>query len=134
VSLLTPAAADAIRATLGQLLAHTYTRTPTDPGAEDAWGDTPPAAGTPETGVACLYRPNRRLTLPDGSRVTLDEPNLRIAFDDPVDVGDRVSDVADMDGTIIAPGPFIVSALEPVAGLGELLQQRATLTGAEVAE
>lgn len=134
MSLLTHAAADAIRATLGQLRAHTYTRTPVDPSAEDAWGDTPPAAGTPETGVACLYRPNRRLTLPDGSRVTLDEPNLRVEPTDPLAVGDRVSDVADSDGTIVAPGPFTVQAIEPLAGLGELLQQRATLKGAEVAE
>lgn len=134
MSLLTSTQAAAIRADLGLLLAHTYTRTPVTQGAEDDWGDAADTAGTAATAQPCLYRAVQRLRVDDAGRVTVEVPTLRVSVTDVLAVGDRVSNICDQAGTVLIAGPLVVESIEPVAGLGALLQRRATLRGAQVAE
>lgn len=134
MSVLSTAQLASIRSTLGVLLAHTYTRTPVSQGTEDAWGDTADTAGAAVTGLPCLYQATQTLRQADGSRVTVETPSLRVAIDDPLAVGDRVSAIEDQDGTPLASGPFVVETIEPRAGLGADLQHHAILRYAAVAE
>lgn len=134
MSMLAASEAAGIRATLGLLRAHTYTRAAITQGSEGDWGQTPATPGTPATGLPCLYAPTTTLRTDDLGRVTLDQPSLRIPSTDALAVGDLVSDIRDQEGTLLLAGPLTVESIRPVAGLGANLQRRAILHGAGVAE
>jgi hypothetical protein len=107
---------------------------PITQGAEDAYGDTADTPGTARTSVACKYLPADTLRVDDDGRVTSRVPTLTVAYDDALAVGDRVSNIVDADGTVLAAGPMTVQSIIPSAGLGYTLKKTAVLAGAGVAE
>lgn len=123
-----------IRTDLLRLLNHSYSRTPITQGSQDAWGDAAATPGTVATAQPCLYSPVQTLRSDTGGRVTIDRPNIRVPPTDPLAVGDLVSAVVDQAGTSLVSGTFRVETLEPVAKFGFIVQKRAYLMAAQVAE
>lgn len=119
-----------LRRTFDSLLAHTYTRTPVT--VTDGPYGSETTTGAPVTGQPCRYRPTDRLRLADGARVTVSVPTLTVPHDDPIAVGDLVSDVRDSEGVVLLAGPLAVETIEASAGLGPVLQKRAVLRGGDV--
>lgn len=120
-----------LRRTFDSLLAHTYSRTPVTSAGDDGYGATT-TPGTTVTGQTCRYRPADRLRLDNGDRVTVSVPTLTVPHDDPISVGDLVSDVRDSDGVVLLAGPLAVESVEASAGLGPTLQKRAVLRGGDI--
>jgi hypothetical protein len=123
-----------LRTLTAPLLVHSYTRTPITQGSEDAWGDTADTAGTPVTALPCVLVWTDQFVNDDLGRRTIRTPQLYVPYDDTLTVGDRVSTVADAEGTTIAAGPMTVESLDPAAELGSSALRIATLRGATVAE
>lgn len=120
-----------LRRVFDGLLAHSYTLTPVTASADDGYGgDT--TEGAPVTGKTCRYRATDRLRLENGDRITVSTPVLTVPHDDPIKVGDMVSDVKDSDGVLLLAGPIAVETIEASAGLGPTLQRRAILRGGDI--
>jgi hypothetical protein len=133
-ALISTAIATLARTQLGRFRVHTATITPSTEGTEDIYFDAADTPGTPRTGVACKYVPADTLRVDDDGRVTSRAPTLMVAYDDALAVGDRVSNIVDADGTVLAAGPLVVQSIVPAAGLGYSLKRTAILAGAGVAE
>lgn len=123
-----------IRADLLRMMAHRYNRTPVLQGTEDAWGDAADTPGTVSTGQPCLYSPVETVRSETGGRVTVDRPNLRVPSTDPLAVGDLVSAIVDQDGNALETATFRVDSLRASSAFGPVLQKRAYLSAAQVAE
>lgn len=123
-----------LRTAMAPILTHSYTRTGITQGAEDAWGDTADTEGTPATGQPCVLVWRDQMVIDDLGRRTVRVPRLYVPYDDPLAVGDLVSNVADASGTAIAAGPLTVDTVDPAAGLGSSALKICTLSGAGVAE
>lgn len=131
MALISPAEAVGIRAALAVFLVHTYERQAASlSSTDDGYGGTV-GAGDPVTGLPCRYRPTDRLRLSDGERMTVSTPVLTVPHDDPIGVGDLVSNVRDADGVLLLAGPLAVETIEPAAGLGPTLKKRAVLRGGD---
>lgn len=133
-ALISSSLASLVRGKLGLFRVHTCSIVPITQGAEDAYGDTADTPGTARTSVACKYLPADTLRVDDDGRVTSRVPTLTVAYDDALAVGDRVSNIVDADGTVLAAGPMTVQSIIPSAGLGYTLKKTAVLAGAGVAE
>lgn len=120
-----------IRTALSVFLTHTYTRTPVSESADDVYGPGR-TEGAAVTGQPCKYRAEDRLRLADGDRVTVSVPTLTVAHDDPLDVGDLVSNVQDSTGAVLLVGPLTVETMVASAGLGPTLKKRAVLRGGDI--
>lgn len=116
------------------LLRHTYTRTPVDPGPDDANYNETSVPGAPTAGVRCQARGRQRLQTTDGSWVTVDAPALFIAESDPLQVGDLVSDIKNEAGVVILAGPLTVETILPRDLGGSTMWRLAQLSGGRVAE
>jgi hypothetical protein len=109
--------------TLGLMLTHTYTRSTVTGGDEDAWGDEAAMPGAGTSGLRCLYGSEVRLLRDQsvrdeyGSR-TIKVPTLFVPPDDPLAVGDVVTNVLDASGTVVQAGPFVVESVNMNAELG----------------
>jgi hypothetical protein len=123
--------------------AHTYTRTPVAPATgKDLFARSVGTPGTPVTGVPCRYVQRTQLQQrPDGRVVGISPPavggertieTLGLRWDDPLKVGDQVSDVRDASGRVLLAGPVPVQAVEDVAGFGEVTGRIAVLRGVAV--
>lgn len=110
---------------------HTYTRTPVTAGAEDSEGNATRTLGTPVTGLACRYVAEETLRTDVGGRTTIYHPNLTLAYDSPLVVGDLVSAVAGPDGVLLA-GPLMVESVVPAAVVGPTLTKVAYLRAGDV--
>lgn len=126
--LLSDAEFTPIREALAVFLVHSYTRQVYAAGAEDAHGNTADApSGDPVTGVACAYATRETLVNDlQGSRL-VNIPVLTLAWDDPLAVGDRVSNVTDQTGAVLLAGPAVVETISVAAGLGAATQKFAFL-------
>lgn len=134
MSLFPAGTASTLRSAFTASLGHTYTRTPYRRGTADNWNQ---ATRTPEMAVrsvACRYRAQDTLRLDVDGRVTISQPTLRVAHDDPLEVGDEVSAITDVAGTVLLAGPLVVDSIEAVAAEGSLLGRRAVLRKGTVAE
>lgn len=110
--------------TLQRQLTHTYTRsTVTISDTADTWGDEAVSAGAGTSGLRCLYGSQAEALTSDtqGYR-TVRVPILYVAPDDPLAVGDVVTNVLDAAGAVLAAGPLTVEAinLNAEAGLSVL--------------
>lgn len=118
---------------LVRMLTHSYTRTSVAPGdTEDAWGDESSDPGTGTSGLRCLYGSQDRLyrepLTSDGVGArTIRVPTLFVGPDDPLAVGDVVTNVLDAAGAVLVPGPLTVEAVTLNAEVGISLLKEATL-------
>lgn len=119
-----------IREALALFLVHSYTRQAYTTGTVDAHGNAVEvAAGSPVTGVACQFSLRQELINDaQGSRL-VSLPVLKLAWDDPLAVGDRVSNVQDQTGAVLLDGPARVETVTASAGLGAVVERFATLRG-----
>lgn len=129
-ALISAGTAASIRRVFNSMMSHTYTLTPYTSGPDDGYGSTP-TPGTPVSGKKCSYRQQRQLRFIDGTRLTIDTPTLTVPHDDPIKVGDEVSNVRDTNGVMLMAGAATVEVIEPSAGLGPTLQKRALLRGGD---
>lgn len=109
-----------MRREVRRFLLHTYTRTsrlvtPTGSavGTLDSWGQQSYQFGTPVTGIPCFYAV-KEIPFPTAEGLTtLNIPVLTLGFDDPIMVGDHVSNIQTQDGTVLVVGPVVVESLQP---------------------
>jgi hypothetical protein len=116
---------------LGTRLVHTYTRTPIGDGALNDDYAAVPDPGAAVTGVQCLYEDRRTSTLGPEGRAVLIVPTLYILPGDPLQAGDQVSAIKDVNGATIYPGPYHVDRVTPYDGLGPVVMREATLSRGE---
>lgn len=129
---ISPSLLDNMRREVRRFLLHTYTRTsrlvvlntPNAPGqALDAWGQQTYQFVTTELPgvdvdaqleflIPCFYALQEiSFPTPDGL-TTLNRPMLTLGFDDPLKVGDHVSNIQTADGTVLVVGPLLVESLQ----------------------
>jgi hypothetical protein len=108
-----------------RFLTHTYTRlsrgartAPPVALDEDEWGnplvatDTDPQAPASVAGVACLYIPRGGFVQSNQGLVQVETPTLLVAWNDPLQVGDEVRNVADpTNGTVLQAWAAVKSQL-----------------------
>lgn len=120
-----------LRGRVGRYLLDSYTRlrrvpavddpgTPATDESHDDWGNlivtypppTPlPSATAVDMNVPCIWMDaGSILQIPDGS-IVLDTPTLVLASDDPLDIGDEVSNVVDREGVVRLVGPARITDL-----------------------
>lgn len=141
---LTRGMASAATNLLSSGLGHTYTRTPVSYGARDRWSRRTGTPGTPETGVRCRYVDRAHVRKSDGGQMVIAQPPVTggtLAFltvltvlpDDPLQVGDIVSDIRDRaSGRVLLAGPVHVETDIAHAGWGETTLRMVVLEGAPV--
>lgn len=120
-----------VRNALRPLLNNLYTRTPVTSGAVDAHYDETPVPGTPVTGLPCAYLATNRLLVDEAGRRTVSVPTLYVYDDDPLAVGDLVSDISDRNGTVTLAGPMAVETIDPAIESGASVMKIATLRQAD---
>jgi hypothetical protein len=128
----------AVRAAMRPLMTqHTYTRTVVaatpvlddeDDPTYDDWGNPITTDGTPTTGLPCLYQSVRRLRTTEAGSVLVDVSTLTVPYDDPVAVGDRVTNVTDRDGTVLVAAASVES-FDPNAEAGASVMKVCVLAG-----
>lgn len=107
-----------IRRMLAPLLSNTYTRTTEGAGVQDAHFNETAEPGTPVSGLPCVFLWSDRLVIDEGGRTTVKTPTLYVPYDDPLAVGDEVTNVIDRDGTVLLAGPALVDTIDPAAESG----------------
>jgi hypothetical protein len=123
--------------------AHTYTRTPVaPPTGKDVFARESGTPGTPVGGQRCRYLQRTHLERTPGGRIVATSPpaigtrrmidTLGLPWDDPLKVGDTVSDIRDRAGRVLLAGPVPVEAIEDVANFGEPTGRIAVLRGTPV--
>jgi hypothetical protein len=125
-------------------LGHTYTRTPMTYAARDRYSRRVGTPGTPVTGVRCRYVARAHVRKADGGEIVVVAPavtggtlafitTLTLLPDDPLAVGDLVSDIRDAtNGAVLLAGPATVQAVLPHAGFGPTTLRMVALEGAPV--
>lgn len=113
-----------------RMLVHTYTRTPLVDGTEGDDGHTPLVPGAPVMGVPCLYQTVERAVRDAGGVTIVDVPTLYVLPDDPLVVGNEVSNILDTAGTVLLAGPLVVETINPYAEAGASVMKAAKLRGA----
>lgn len=110
----------------------TYTRTPVTVGddAGNYYEDTR-TEQTPVTGVACRYLPAGSASFGAGGQQFIESPVLETFPDDPIKVGDLVSNVRSGDGVLLLEGPIPVVHIDPAAGFGVTFKLVCQLEGGE---
>ncbi len=130
-SYIGPSLLGSMRREVRRFLLHTYTKTsrivtlntqavPT--AALDSWGQQTYTFGTPTTGtsvngtvvnnIPCFYA-IKEIPFPTADGLTtLNIPILTLGFDDPIKVGDHVSNIQTADGTVLIAGPVLVESLQ----------------------
>lgn len=121
-----------LRAELEVLLTHRCTVEHMVSGVEDSEGNTPQVPdGAPRYGVACTLGSVNRVVRDEGGTTIVAVPTLMVSATNPIQPGDRVTDVTDCLGVVIAPGPLRVErVLDDTAGLGAALLPTLELRGA----
>lgn len=123
---ISPDLLSTMRREIRRFLLHTYTRTSrlvvpigSTTGTLDAWGQqtyqfgTSQLNGTTDTFVPCFYAV-KEVPIPTAEGLTtLNIPVLTLGFDDPIAVGDHVSNIQTADGTVLIVGPVVVESLQP---------------------
>lgn len=120
-------------------LTHRYTRTPVTAGAEDSEGNASRVLGTPATNLPCRYVPvgqafrsSDQLRSDERGRVLTSIPVLVVEYDSTLAIGDRVSNITDAAGNVLAAGPFAVETVAVTASFGYPISRRAELQSSEV--
>jgi hypothetical protein len=106
---------DTMRRQVRKFLMHSYTReSRTSVGSTtDDWGQQSYTFGAKITGIPCFYAVREiPIPTPEGM-TTLNLPILTCGFDDPIQVGDLVSNIQTADGSFILTGPVVVESLQP---------------------
>src|SRR6516162_9170914 len=111
---VTPNLLSFIRRETRKFLLHQYTRTKRLPTLQqDDWGEASFNFGSPVAGIPCFYQVNEvAIARPDGL-TTLNRPELTLGFDDPIQIGDLVSNIVTQDGLMLVVGPLLVESLQP---------------------
>lgn len=125
---ISPGLLNNMRREVARFLLHTYTRTSRivvkndvfHPDVElDSWGQQTYAFGTKDIpgtkvdGIACFYGVMEAPYPSTQGLTTLNRPVLTLNFDDPLVVGDHVSNIRTADGTLLLEGPVSVESLQP---------------------
>jgi hypothetical protein len=106
-----PSSSGLLKRSAQRMLTHTYTRTPFVDGTEDSEGNVPRVPGTAVPSGVCLYSTEERSVRDEGGVAVVSTPTLRILPEDPLVVGDQVSDIRDRAGTVLQDGPLRVERL-----------------------
>lgn len=140
---LTPGLAASATRILSGGLGHTYTRTPVAYAARDRWSRTTGTPGTPVAGVRCRYLDRAHVRKADGGEIVVVSPaahggtlafltTLTVLPDDPLAVGDQVSNIRDARGVVLLEGPATVQADLSHAGFGTTTLRMLVLEGVPV--
>lgn len=120
-----------VRAAMRPLLTHTYSRVVVTPSeTADTWGnpDVTDSDETTTTGLPCLYLSTRRLRTTEAGSMMVDVSTLTVPHDDPIAVGDRVTNVLDRDGTVLVAAATVES-FDPNAEAGASVLKVCVLAG-----
>lgn len=122
----------------GQVLfAHTYTRIPRGTDTEDAYHVPQPTPGTPDPGEPCRFQVESKPVSDIGGTYTVDTPTLYVPTDDPLDIGDDVTNIRtaptkdNPTGLLLAAGPLNVEAITIGTMIGTGWVKTAKLRGGE---
>lgn len=119
------------------LFGHTYTRIPRGTDTEDAYHVPIPTPGTPDIGEQCRYLVKTEAVVNELGTYTVDTPTLYVPTDDPLDVGDDVTNVRTLPtkdnptGLLLAAGPLNVESIEIGTMIGTGWVKVAKLRGGE---
>jgi hypothetical protein len=97
-----------------RFLLHTYTRE-ARLGADsmNEWGQQTYNFATPVAGIPCFYAVSEVPVVTPQGLIRFNLPTMTLAFDDPVEVGDRVTNIITADGTVLVIGPVVIESLQP---------------------
>jgi hypothetical protein len=116
-----------------QLLTHTYTRTPVNPATNaDAYGVKEATPGNAVSAVACFYNPSESIRLDERGQTIIRTPVLLVKADDPLKVGDRVTDVTGV--STLESGPLTVQKIDPLTLTMGIEIKRAQLLRAKTSQ
>jgi hypothetical protein len=152
---ISPGMTASVRHMFERGMQHTYDLTPYTYGAKDGYGRRPRTAGAVVTGVKCRYLPKPLIREYDTGRTTLVVPpvtddTLLVHWDDPIKVGDHVTNIRALpvngeaegrliftkmqeDGTVVAGEAIVVSEADH-SGLGPVTLRRLVLRDPEEQE
>lgn len=116
--LTTPGMIATLRHLFGGALDETYTRVPVVGTAEDAWGQQTAQHGTPVPALACKLRVVESVTRDDLGALLLRRPFLWVRHDDPIAVGDTVTDVRDGEGRLLLERASVIRVEATPVGVG----------------
>ena len=115
------------RRRIQRFLRHTYTRLPVidvldsdqaplDEYGVDQYNQPVMTFGTPVPNQRCLYQDVGTLIRTDHGTLLISVPTLVVAWDDPLQPGDRVLDVKDSDGTLYDDDAVVESPSQVAPG------------------
>lgn len=148
---LSPGMAESVRHMFEKGIQHTYTLIPYTYGTRDGWGRRPAVPGPSVDDVKCRYLPKPLIREYDTGQTTLVVPpvtddTLLVYWDDPIKVGDHVTNIRaypepdQSEGRFIflkeggVPGEAIVVSEADHAGLGPITLRRLVLRDPEEQE
>lgn len=113
-----------------QLLTHTYTRVPVNAATNaDDYGIYDPTPGNSTNGIACFYNPSESIRMDERGQTTVRVPILLVKSDDPLKVGDRVTNVLGV--STLEAGPLTVEKIDPLTLTAGIEIKRAQLLKAK---
>lgn len=102
-------------------LDQTYARVPiVGLSGEDDWGQQEAESGAPITGLACKLRTIETILRDDHGVMVVRRPLLSIHLDDPLAVGDLVTDVRDREGRLLLERAAVLRIDVSAVGVGTL--------------
>lgn len=114
-----------------RFMVHTYTRTAIVEGAETGYGaDETPLP--PVSDLPCFYSPITRARGEDGAWVVVQAPSLMVPTDDVTERGDVVVDILDRSGSVVLPGPLVVTDTQVGVSNGSTIVRVLVLAGGEL--
>jgi hypothetical protein len=121
-----------LRRIIGRLLVHRYDRTAVTSGSVDPENNETDTTSMTMTSQPCLYQLQDRLIVSSGGAGTVNTPTLYVSPDDPLAVGDQVSNILTIKGTPLLVDPQVVETIDTLALSDAGIVRMATLRGTTV--
>lgn len=111
---ISPGLLQTMRREMRRFLLHQYTRSARQPTADslDSWGQQTYTFADPVAGLPCFYEIREIPVVTPEGVTTLNLPRLILAYDDPTQEGDIVSNIITGDNSVIFPGPAVIERIQ----------------------
>lgn len=121
-----------IRRIISRFLVHRYDRTAVGAGSVDPENNETDTTSATITSQPCLYQLQDRLIVSPGGTATVNTPTLYVSPNDPLSVGDQVSNILTVKGTPLLVDPQVVETIDTLALADAGIVRMATLRGTTV--
>lgn len=116
-----------------RMMRQTYTRTPrVEATTEDSWGNPETTLAAPVPDAPCLFLDTGTVVNGGNGPIQIESETLCIPFDDPLSVGDLVSNIVDPEtGFVLYQGPAKAQLFTEIASHGARIYRFVKLIKAE---